>query len=108
MHRRIRRTYETEHVDEGRQRRDDETVPASMALVEQRVHGVARQARDCEVRHVSEGKLVVPKTRQYTTFNTSREAYLLLRLLLILAENVLICRGSPVNVGFHVHDRHYL
>ena len=78
-------TYETEHVDEGRQRGNDETVPASMRLVEQRVHGVRRQTRDGEVRHVSEGQLVVPRTRQYTSCNASRESYLLLRLLLVLA-----------------------
>ena len=31
-----------------------------MRLVEQRVHGIRRQTRNCEVRHVSEGELVVP------------------------------------------------
>lgn len=45
----------TKHVDEGCQSRDDETVPAPMTVVHQRISGVSQKTRDGNVRDISEG-----------------------------------------------------
>ena len=54
------KTYETEHVDEGRQCRDYERVPSSMRLIKEGIDGINRQTRYREVRHDPEGQLVIP------------------------------------------------
>lgn len=63
-----RGTYESEHVDEGRQGRDHETVPAPMGLVQQRIACVDRKTGDGEVRDVTEGQFVVSERRDNSEY----------------------------------------
>jgi len=47
-------THKAEHVDERREGRDDETVPALVALIEKGVHSVDRKARYCNIGNITE------------------------------------------------------
>lgn len=85
-------THETKHIDEGCQRRDDETIPSSVRLIQQRIDSVGRQARYCDIGHITEGKLVISAIASLKIpFNNKSGAVLLLRLLLVLGEDMLIC-----------------
>ena len=44
-----KRTHKSEHVDVGRERRDDETVPSLVLLIQKGIDRVADEGGDCDV-----------------------------------------------------------
>ena len=89
------RTYEAKHVDKRRQSADHERVPPAVRLVQQRVHRVRRQARNRDICDVAERQLVISVgSASAVECRITQECNLLLRLFLVLTENVFVWAPS--------------
>lgn len=70
-----------------------------MCFVDERVDGIDREARDGHVGHIAERQLIVPKRDTSVRLTRSADSHSLLRLLLVLAQDVFVCGKREAEIA---------